>query len=188
MIKDKDLIKVTNRDNGMVGYSIPDLNNLNRIFEAGETKMISMEELRKLAWLPGDGGRVILRDYLLIDNKEVVEELLTEVEPEYYYTEEDIKNLLLNKSLDELKDCLDFAPQGTIDLVKKIAVELPLNDIQKRKAIKEMINFNIDTAIMANEESKKESNEIKKVRRTNADNQEEENVSSKRRVSLNNKD
>ena len=186
MIKNTELIKVTNRDNGMVGYSIPDLNNLNRIFSAGETKMITMEELRKLSWLPNDGGRVLLKDYLLIDNKEAVKELLSDVEPEYYYKEEDVKNLLLNGSLDELKDCLDFAPQGTIDLVKKVAVELPLNDIEKREAIKNMIHFNIDAAVMINKETKEDEEEIKKVRRTTSteksEDTKEETVTSKRRV------
>lgn len=156
MIDNNQIIKVTNRDNGMVGYTIPDLNNLTRTFAAGETKEVSMEELRKLAWLPGDGGLILLRDYLVLDNKEAVEELLNQVEPEYFYTEEDVKNLLLNGSLDALKDCLDYAPVGTIDLVKQMAVELPLNDVAKRKAILEMTGFNVDSAIMINDATDEE--------------------------------
>ena len=156
MIDNNQIIKVTNRDNGMVGYTIPDLNNLTRTFAAGETKEVSMEELRKLAWLPGDGGLILLRDYLVLDNKEAVEELLNQVEPEYFYTEEDVKNLLLNGSLDALKDCLDYAPVGTIDLVKQVAVELPLNDVAKRKAILEMTGFNVDSAIMINDATNEE--------------------------------
>ena len=166
MIDNKTMIKVTNRDNGMVGYTIPDLNNLTRIFAAGETKEIPMEELRKLAWLPGDGGLVILRDYLVLDNKEAIEELLRKVEPEYYYTEDDVKKLLLTGSLDALKDCLDYAPIGTIDLVKKMAIELPLNDVAKRQAILDMTGFNVTSAIMINEETKEDnSDKDGKVRR-----------------------
>ena len=46
---DKDtIIKVKNRDNGVVGYSIPDMNNLHRNYQVGETKEVTMEELRKL--------------------------------------------------------------------------------------------------------------------------------------------
>ena len=120
MLDKNTLIKVTNRDNGSVGYAIPDLGNLQRRFEAGETKEVTMEELRKLSYTIG--GNVILKEYLLIHNKEAVEELLGTVEPEYYYEEEDVKNLLEKGTLDELKDCLDFAPEGTIELVKKVAV------------------------------------------------------------------
>ena len=154
MIDNNQIIKVTNRDNGHVGYTIPDLNNLTRTFTANETKEITMNELRKLSYIPG--GMVLLRDYLVLDNKEAVEELLNQVEPEYFYTEEDVKNLLLNGSLDALKDCLDYAPVGTIDLVKQVAVELPLNDVAKRKAILEMTGFNVDSAIMINDATKEE--------------------------------
>ena len=154
MLDKNTLIKVTNRDNGSVGYSIPDLGNLQRRFEAGETKEVSMEELRKLSYTIG--GSVILKEYLLIHNKEAVEELLGTVEPEYYYGEEDVKNLLEKGSLDELKDCLDFAPEGTIELVKKVAVETELNDIRKRNAIQEATGFNINSAIEINKETSEE--------------------------------
>lgn len=161
---DKDtIIKVTNRDSGSVGYSIPDLGNLHREFATGETKEITMDELRKLSYLPG--GRVLLERYLVMDNKEAVEELLTEVEPEYYYTEDDVKFLLLDGTLDQLKDCLDFAPEGTINLVKKVATELKLNDIAKRKAILEATGFNVTTAIEINEDTEEEDAQSSKTRR-----------------------
>ena len=60
MLDKNTLIKVTNRDNGSVGYAIPDLGNLQRRFEAGETKEVTMEELRKLSYTIG--GNVILKD------------------------------------------------------------------------------------------------------------------------------
>ena len=163
MIDEKKIIRVTNRDNGHVGYRIPDMNNLVRDFSANETKNITVEELKKLAYI--SGGPTLIRDYLIIDDAEVVKEVLGEVEPEYYYTEDDVKNLLLTGSLDALKDCLEFAPKGTIDLVKKLAIEMPLNDIAKRKAILEMTGFNVDAAIMVNEETKEESHDTQKVRR-----------------------
>ena len=163
MIDEKKIVRVTNRDNGHVGYRIPDMNNLVRDFSANETKNITVEELKKLVYI--SGGPTLIRDYLIIDDAEVVKEVLGEVEPEYYYTEDDVKNLLLTGSLDALKDCLEFAPKGTIDLVKKLAIEMPLNDIAKRKAILEMTGFNVDAAIMVNEETKEESNDTQKVRR-----------------------
>ena len=163
MIDEKKIVRVTNRDNGHVGYRIPDMNNLVRDFSANETKNITVEELKKLAYI--SGGPTLIRDYLIIDDAEVVKEVLGKVEPEYYYTEDDVKNLLLAGSLDALKDCLEFAPKGTIDLVKKLAIEMPLNDIAKRKAILEMTGFNVDAAIMVNEETKEESDNTQKVRR-----------------------
>ena len=180
MLDKNTLIKVTNRDNGSIGYSIPDLGNLQRRFESGETKEVSMEELRKLSYTIG--GSVILKEYLLIHNKEAVEELLGTVEPEYYYEEEDVKNLLEKGTLDELKDCLDFAPEGTIELVKKVAVETELNDIRKRAAIQEATGFNINSAIEINKETSEEKPEETKVRRASAPKQEAASAPTGRRT------
>ena len=140
-----------------------------------------MQELRKLSYTIG--GNVILKEYLLIHNKEAVEELLGTVEPEYYYGEEDVKNLLEKGSLDELKDCLDFAPEGTVELVKKVAVETELNDIRKRNAIQEATGFNINSAIEVNKETSEERPEETKVRRASAPKKEDAQVSIGRRVS-----
>ena len=164
MLDKNTLVKVTNRDNGSVGYSIPDLGNLQRRFESGETKEVTAEELRKLSYTIG--GKVILDEYLLIHNKELVAELLGEVEPEYYFEENDVKELLEKGSLDALKDCLDFAPEGTIELVKKVAVDTELNDIKKREAIQASTGFNVTSAIEVNKETSEEKTEEVKVRRT----------------------
>lgn len=151
MINDNEIILVTNRNNGTTGYTIPDLGNLHRDFLPGETKKLTMEELRKLSYIPG--GEVILREYLIIDNKEALDELLNGVEPEYFYSDEEVKALLTTGTMDQFMDCLDFAPAGVIDLVKKYAVELKVNDIQKRQAILEKTGFNVTSAITVNEET-----------------------------------
>ena len=164
MLDKNTLVKVTNRDNGSVGYSIPDLGNLQRRFEAGETKEVTAEELRKLSY--SIGGKVILDEYLIIHDKDLVAELLGEVEPEYYFEENDVKELLEKGSLDALKDCLDFAPEGTIELVKKVAVDTELNDIKKREAIQASTGFNVTSAIEVNRETSEEKSEEVKVRRT----------------------
>ena len=151
MLEDKTVLTVSNRDNGSVGYTIPDLGNLHRTFQPGETKEVTMGELRKLSYLPG--GLNILKNLLIIDNKEAVEELVGEVEPEYYYTEEGIKKLITEGSLEQFEDCLDFAPRGTINLLKKLSVEMKLNDMAKRKALLAATGFNVTNAINANEAS-----------------------------------
>jgi hypothetical protein len=57
-------------------------------------------------------------------------------------------------SLDEFLDCLDFAPVGVIDLIKRYAVALPLNDHNKRKAIKDKLGYDIDAAIKNDQATK----------------------------------
>ena len=145
MVEKTREIEVTNRDRGSVGYIIPDLGNLNRQFESGETKTITFEELEKLSWIPG--GRYILDNCLVIHDEEAINALLNGVEPEYYYSKEDIKKLLMTGTIEEFLDCLDFAPEGVKNLVKDVAVELPLNDVEKRKAILDKLGFDVTKAL-----------------------------------------
>lgn len=144
MVEKNREIKLTNRDNGTVGYTIPDL-NLHRTFSGGETKIITFEELEKLAWVKG--GLNLLKDYLIIQDKEAAEELLGNVEPEYYYTKDTVRTLLTEGTLEQLQDTLDFAPKGVIDLVKEEAVELPVNNVAMRDEILKKTNFNVDKAV-----------------------------------------
>ena len=152
MIDNSKIIKVTNRSNGRVGYTIPDLNNLHRVFVAGETKEVTMEELRKLSWV--SGGKVLLNKYLIIEDQDAIKEIMGQVEPEYFYTEEDVKKLLQTGTLEQLQDCLDFASEGVIELVKELAVKLPVNNVSMRQEILKRTGFNVDKAIAINEESK----------------------------------
>ena len=180
MLDKNTLIKVTNRDHGTVCYHIADLNNLTRVYTSNETKEITMEELRKLSYTTG--GAAILRDCLVIDNKEAVAELLGEVEPEYHYSIEDVKNILVNGSLDQLLDTLDFAPNGVLDLIKDLAVKLEINDIQKREAILEKTGFNVTKAIEINHESAKVEEEAPKTRRVAVEGEKTETAGPVRRV------
>ena len=155
MDKDKK-IKVVNRSRGVVGYTIPELGGLRRQFQHGEAKMITFEELEKLSWIPG--GRYLLANELVVHDKEAVKELLGNVEPEYYYGEKEIRYLLDSGApMDQLLDCLDFAPEGVLDLIKKLAVEMPCNDVRKREAIYDRIGFNVTRAIELSENDEDEN-------------------------------
>ena len=145
-MEDNRKVKVINRaGNGSVSYTIPDMGNLQRVFQDGEEKIITFEEVRKLSYIPG--GMVLLNEYLVIKDKEVLEELNMSPEQEYYYTKEDIIRLMTEGSLDEFLDCLDFAPEGVLETIKTLSVELPLNDVAKRKAILNKMDFNVDNAV-----------------------------------------
>ncbi|MBQ0142051.1 MAG: hypothetical protein KBT06_04505 [Prevotellaceae bacterium] len=151
-IGDKTLIPVKNRDNGTVGYTVPEL-GIRREFSHNETKQIEMQELRKLSWLPG--GNQLLSQYLTVENKEALLELLNqEVEPEYFYTEKEVTELLLHGSDDQLLDALDFGPDGVHDLIKDLAVKLKVDSLSKRDIILDKTGFDVTKAIMINEASK----------------------------------
>lgn len=180
MLQKNAYVKVTNRDNSYVGYRIPELGGLKRRFQAGETKDITVDELRKLAW--SDGGKAVIKNHLIVHNEELVAELLGQVEPEYYYDKNDVQELLRNGTEDQLLDALEFGPEGVISLIKDIAVDTKLNDVRKREIIKEQTRFDVDNAIRVNNESGKVEAEAKTRRATPIAAQETAPVAPQRRT------
>ena len=145
MITKDTMITVVNKYGGRVGYKVDDL-GVRRTFYPNEKKEISFEELEKLSYAPG--GATILKDFLEIQNQEALVKLFNSTpEIEYFYTKEDIKNLMTTGTLDQFLDCLDFAPQAIKETIKEMAVDLPLNDMAKREAIQEKLGFNVTKAI-----------------------------------------
>jgi len=167
-------VAVINRDSGTVGYVIPDLNNLHRTFQTNETKYIPFEELRSLANVPG--GIYLLENCLQIQDEEVIKDLLGSVEPEYYYSKEDVKSLLLNGSLEQLEDCLNFAPSGVIEILKDEAINCELNDVRKRDLIFKKTGLNISTAIKNNHLAEEENEEEEAPKRRKAAVPEKNNI------------
>ena len=135
---------VKNRSAGIAVYKIPEL-GIRRSFQPGEVKQISAEELEKLTYRPG--GMAMLANFLQIQSIEGLQKVGLNPEPEYHMSEKDIAKLMMTGSLDEFLDCLDFAPSGVIDLIKKLSVSLPLSDIQKRNALKAKTGFDCDAAL-----------------------------------------
>lgn len=144
MINKDENIVVANRYDGFSGYALPD-RNIQRSFAPGEKKNIPFDELQSLVYQPG--GINLLRDYLVIENEEVVKELLGSVEPEYFYTVEDVKNILMTGSYEQFLDTLDFAPQAIIEMIEDMAVSLEIPDMRKREAIMAKSGFDVTTAI-----------------------------------------
>jgi hypothetical protein len=146
---------VKNRSASMVVYKIPE-DGVRREFAPGESKKISYSELEKLSYQ--SGGRALMANFLQITDETVTENLNIHTEAEYYMSEEQIIELIKTGSLDAFLDCLDYAPVGVIDLLKKYAVALPVTDINKRQALKEKTGFDVDVAIKNAEAEKAEDN------------------------------
>ena len=145
------MYNVKNRSASRVGYYIPE-DNIRRTFAPGETKKVSGEELVALSYQPG--GRELMVAFLQIQSDQMLNHLNINPQQEYYMNEQQIVELLKSGSLDAFLDCLDFAPEGVLDLVKKYALSLPLEDLNKRRALKEKTGFDVDKAIMLNEAEK----------------------------------
>lgn len=144
MLNNNDKVRVENRANAIVAYRVPESKIIRR-FVAGEVKEIEMGELRQAIQIPGTYR--LIESNLIIHNKEAANELLPNAEPEYFYDKNDVDFLLEQGTLDQLKDALDFAPPGVIDLIKERAVKNELNDMRKREVILAATNFNVTGAI-----------------------------------------
>jgi hypothetical protein len=149
------MYKVKNRGASLVVYKIPE-DGIRREFKPGQTLQISSEELEKLTYQPG--GATILSQFLQIQDLDAIKQFHVKAEPEYHMSERDIIGLITKDSLDAFLDALDFAPIGVIDLIKKLSVEIPMVDIQKRKALKEKTGFDVEAALKHSEEDKEDDN------------------------------
>lgn len=145
------LINVRNRSSSQVIYRIPE-DGVRREFAPGENKKISSEELEKLTFQAG--GREILANFLQIDNEKELDELNIPTEPEYFMNEAQVRELIVSGSLDAFVDALNFAPMGVVDLIKDMAVSVPLENTEKKKALREATGFDID-AVLKNLEAEK---------------------------------
>ena len=153
------IVKVKNRSNGMVIYSLPE-QGIRREFAPGESRDLNSSELTALTYRPG--GRELIEHYLLVEDADVVKEIALRTEPEYFLKEQDVIELLKSGSLDAFLDCLDFAPEGVLDLIKKYAISLPLNDSQKREAIKKKLGLDVDRALLNQRLANEDDNAIVK--------------------------
>ena len=144
MANGKFYYNVKNRSAGVVVYTIPE-DKITRRFVPGETKRIPYEELLHLSNQPG--GRQMMEEFLQVQSEGAVKSFGIKPEPEYYMSEAQIVDLLKTGSLPAFLDCLDYAPEGVIELVKKFAVELPLTDFEKRNALKVKTGFDVDKAV-----------------------------------------
>lgn len=153
---------VTNRSAGIVGYAIPEI-HVRRTFQPGDSLNIPKEELEKLKFQPG--GLNLLINYLQV-KPEDVEELSMKVEPEYHLDEAGVKNLMLNGSVDEFLDALDFAPEGIIEMFKDLSVKLPMTDYAKIEGLRKRTGFDAAAALrnQKSAEEKTADNAVKERR------------------------
>lgn len=141
------LCTVRNRNNGMTTYQLPEL-HIVRTFGSGESKQVPYEELLTLYYAPG--GEYMLKELLVVEDKEVLEALQLKVEPEYFYTTQMIRELLLFGGYDEFADFLDFAPEGAIEIAKEIIVKEQIPDMRKREMVAKQTGFDVNAAIQIN--------------------------------------
>lgn len=177
-------VMVINRAGCTVFYELPEL-RASRVFrpygKVGDRMEIYPSELQSLAYTPG--GKKLLDNYLVVESEDVRDVIGIVAEPEYFYSESEIIELLKNGTMDQLLDCLDYAPAGVLDLVKKYAIDIRLDSSEKRRAISERLSINLDAMIKNDiivKEASKTEGASKEVDKDNSRKRRSEPVSTKK--------
>lgn len=149
------MLNVKNRSAGIVTFRLPDI-GVRHELAPGQVIRIPYSHLEKLSYQ--SGGRELMANFLQIGEDSVNDDLGIPREDEYYMSEDDIKELLLNGEAGAFAECLDFAPLGVIDLIKQYAFSLPLRDTEKIEILKEKTGFDLAKAIMNDRADKVDEN------------------------------
>lgn len=144
---DNTKIAVQNLTNNDVVY-IDDNGGIARrmVFHAQQTIPVEKEVIERMQY--DTGGAVLLKDFLSVKDDDMRTNIgIPADQIEYNWTKEDVKNLLTSGEEDALRDALDFAPQGIVDMIIDMAVAMPLNDRNKVEIIAEATGRNIEMMI-----------------------------------------
>lgn len=142
-------VDVVSRAHGSIVYKIDHL-NVRRVWQkSGDVRQISIKELMELN--NTKGGPRLLREYLVIKDQEAVNMLLgDDLPPEYSYTDKEIDFLLYEGTVEQLMDCLDFAPEGALALIKAKAIDRKPDTTAKVSAINKKFGIDLDGIIRNN--------------------------------------
>ena len=148
VVKDTDTITLRNFTTNTVVYRTPST-RVRRELPAGGSIKVTAGEIREMMY---DKGCVdILRNYVQICNKPLALEVgVSEdsYENEYNWTLADIKNCLLNGSIEQLADAMDFAPDGIKEALLTEAINLEIPDVRKRDIISKAMNRDVSGMII----------------------------------------
>jgi len=158
-------VKVVNRTGGSLAYKIDTLRVTRHWPRPGDYLNISISELSELRTVPG--GNYILKECLIIEDKEALNVLFPdiELEPEYNYGLKEVETLLYEADLAQLLDALDFAPKGVLELIKTKAVEKLPNETAKIEAINKKFKIDLNKVNELHQEKEIKEQAPKQTRR-----------------------
>ena len=182
-ITDKSLIPVVNMGIGEVGYTIHNGTTMIRRNWAMPNVVLEVEfkELRMAINEPGvrqlfEVFNKELKRYedgeLIIKNEVVREKLNLKPLGEYTLDKDQIIDLFNNGSLEKFEDVLENCPSSILDKIVQLAVETPLDNLNKLNLIKAYSGKDVFTAIQVKKEQNKPSEGKRKAETTNAENNE----------------
>lgn len=158
------LVNVINTSTGSVGY-VPEQSSVSRIWEKQNvTKKVKLGELREVVGTTG-GYVLFAENILLIKDEEIREELNLPELDKYSLTIPEMKDLLENKSLEDLVDMVENCTQDQLDSITNVAIETSLSDFNKIKTIEDYTGTDLTSAIKENTTKEVKPTEQKTTKR-----------------------
>lgn len=133
-----------------------------RQFGYYEVKHIPLYELEALMGTPG--GEDLIRNYLVVEKKGL-DALGIEVEPEYFYDQKIIKDILFSGNLAKIEDTLEFGNDAVKELVCRVATKEKVYDTRVLELIKEKTGCDIVQSMKISEMSQEPVKQEKKQRK-----------------------
>jgi hypothetical protein len=83
----------------------------------------------------------------LVEDKDWVNKNMPNAPIEYFWTTTEIEKCLKEDSVEIFSETLDYAPRGVVDLIKQVAWQLPITDLNKIDVIQQKLGFNVQAAM-----------------------------------------
>lgn len=134
-------VKVFNNSGGRVSYNLAEPRVSREFYRPGHMISVTFDEIYALSNEPG--GMDLLLHFLQIRDNKVREALSLPMEPEYLYSTEDVKKLVLQGTQDQLLDALEFGPYGLVEVIRKTAVDLKIDSKVRVELLSETLGIDL---------------------------------------------
>lgn len=147
-LTDDTMVRFYNEYGGLVGYTTE---NVSRTVRAGMFRDVKLKELKQLIIQEGNGA-VFKEGYLMIRDNRAREELGLDPLDEFNFGEDKIKKLLKEGSEVELEQYLQYTSNVGLEKVLRVAVELPIQDLNRANLLYAYSGTNVLDIIQEQEE------------------------------------
>lgn len=158
-LTDETKVRLYNEYGGTV-YYVTD--NIKRTFAPGTSKEVPLKELKELVIDKGYIG-IFKKGRLMIRDERVRELFSLEPLGQYNLDEAGIKALLLTNDMEKIEDFLQYTSDANLEKLVRIAIEMPLRDLNTINLIQSYSGHNVLGLINERKEEEAEAGTKKRV-------------------------
>ncbi len=149
-LTDDTMVKLYNESGGPFYYVTE---HVKRNFPEGGSREVPLKELKDLILTKGHRG-AFDRGYLIIRDERVRELFALEPLSNYNIGQKEMIELLEKKDMDALEDFLQYTSDENLEKIVRVAVDLPVEDLNKANLIASYSGYNIISLISEKKEQK----------------------------------